>query len=125
MQQNFENITRTKTGKSDKIGVKNVGRGKKLVRKVGKVARNAVSAASVLGSATVPAVDRDVDATSEVIASKRGKEIINQVLKLLKCKPALTAAAAITCAACVPVAGAVARPGLCIACDILIAKVVG
>jgi hypothetical protein len=37
----------------------------------------------------------------------------------------MTAATAIVCLACVPLAGAAASPGMCIACGILIAKTLG
>jgi len=65
------------------------------------------------------------EAASQVVASEGGKEALNAALKVARGKPALSIAAGIACMACVPAAGAVASPGLCIACGILIAKTLG
>lgn len=111
---------------SDEVTVKNVGLKKKLLNRVGQVALSLISAAFVVGSAADPV--RAVDAAEtaqEVISSEAGKEALNQALKVARSKPALSVAAGITCAACLPFAGAAASPGLCIACGILIAKVIG
>ena len=75
---------------------------------------------------TSPALAVDsADAAGQVIGSEAGKEAINTALKIARGKPALSVAAIITCVACVPAAGAVASPGLCIACGILISKTMG
>ena len=66
-----------------------------------------------------------VEAANQTVASEGGKEALNAALKIAGSKPALSIAAGITCIACLPVAGAAASPGLCIACGILIAKTVG
>ena len=114
------------TKDSDEVTVKNVGLKKKLLNRVVQVALSLVSGAIVIGSAGAPAVAIDAAETAqEVIASEGGKEVLNQALKVAKSKPALSVAAGITCVACLPAAGAAASPGLCIACGILIAKVVG
>jgi len=73
---------------------------------------------------TAGAID-PVEAANQVAGSEGAKEALNAALKLTRSKPALTVASVITCAACIPVAGAAASPGLCIACGILIAKTVG
>lgn len=114
------------TKDSDEVTVKNVGLKNKLLNRVGQVALSLVSGALVIGSAGAPAGAIDAAETAqEVIASEGGKEALNQALKVARSKPALSVAAGITCVACVPVAGAAASPGLCIACGILIAKVIG
>jgi hypothetical protein len=50
---------------------------------------------------------------------------MNSALKAANSKPAMTGATSIVCLACVPLAGAAASPGMCIACGILIAKTLG
>ena len=62
---------------------------------------------------------------AEVLGNEGGKEALNEALKLARKKPALAVAGTITCLACLPAAGAAASPGLCIACGILVAKIVG
>jgi len=54
-----------------------------------------------------------------------GKEALNAALKTARQKPALSVAAAISCLACAPAAGIGASPSMCIACSILLAKVLG
>ena len=44
---------------------------------------------------------------------------------MAKSRPAISAATTIVCLASIPAAGAVASPGLCIACGILVAKPFG
>jgi len=81
-------------------------------------------ASVILLSGPASAID-----TAETIAhaagSEGGKEAVNAALTISKTKPALSLAAAITCCACIPVAGAGASPAMCIACGILIAKTLG
>jgi hypothetical protein len=68
-----------------------------------------------------PALALDsADTAAQVIASESGKQALNGALKVARSKPVLSVAAAITCIACVPIAGAGASAGLCIACGILI-----
>lgn len=66
-----------------------------------------------------------VETANQAVASESGKEALNAALKVARSKPALSIATGITCVACIPVAGAAASPGLCIACGILIAKTLG
>ena len=70
-----------------------------------------------------------VEAANQAVGSEGGKEAAKRALegalKVAKSKPALSTATGIVCLACVPVAGAAASPGLCIACGILIAKTFG
>ena len=66
-----------------------------------------------------------IEASGSIIASEGGKAAINEALKIAKSKPALSIAAAISCLACLPVAGVVVSPAVCIACGILISKVLG
>ena len=114
------------TNDSDEVTVKNVRLKKKLLNRVGQVALSLVSSAIVIGSAGAAAGAVDAtEAAQEVIGSESGKEALNQALKVARSKLALSVAAGITCIACLPAAGAAASPGLCIACGILIAKVVG
>ena len=81
---------------------------------------------------TYPALAIDIDhaeAAGQAIGSEGGrlaaKQAINGAVKLAKSKPAMTTATGIVCLSCVPLAGAVASPGMCIACGILIAKTFG
>ena len=65
----------------------------------------------------------------EVLGTEGGqvaaKEALNAALKMARSKPAMTTATGIVCLACVPIAGAAASPGMCVACGILIAKTFG
>ena len=70
-----------------------------------------------------------VEAANQVIGSEGGrkatKTVIDNILIAGHSKPAMTAATVIVCIACIPLAGAAASPGLCIACGILVAKTLG
>lgn len=65
--------------------------------------------------------------TNSTIAvnNEAAKTALNEALKVARSKPALSVAGAIVCLACPPVAGAAASPAMCVACGILIAKVIG
>ena len=65
------------------------------------------------------------DEANKALGTEGGKQVLNEALKTARTKPALSLAAAITCLACLPAAGAAASPALCVACGILIAKVLG
>jgi hypothetical protein len=95
---------------------------KRLLKHVGQVALGIISTTLVVSSAG--AVDVSGGA-KEVAGSEAGKAAVNGVLKVARSKPALSVAASIVCVACVPVAGAVSSPGMCVACGILIAKIIG
>lgn len=123
---NKQNKTLPNEVDSNDVAIKNISLKKRALNKLGQVGLSLFSAAFVIGSAGAPAAAVDpTEAMKDVIGSEGGKEALNQVLKVAKSKPALSVAAGITCIACVPVAGAAASPGLCIACGILIAKVIG
>jgi hypothetical protein len=98
-------------------------RSKRILKHLGKITMSLITVSLM----TSPALA--VDPAGEVIGSEAGrvvaKEAVNGALKLAKSKPAMTTATTIVCLACVPVAGAVASPGMCIACGILIAKTFG
>lgn len=95
---------------------------KKVLKHLGNVGIAIISFSLMTSPASA------VDPT-EVLGSegsrKLAKEALNGALKLSKGKPAMTAATTIVCLACVPAAGAIASPGMCIACGILIAKTLG
>jgi len=99
---------------------------KKVLRRLGKISLSLLSTAIILGSAgtSVGAVDT-ADAAKAVIGAEGGKEAVNQALKVARGKPAFSVATLVVCISCFPVAGAVASPGMCIACGILIAKTFG
>ena len=101
-------------------------RSNRILKHLGKIGM-AVITVSLMTSPAL-AVD-SAEAAGQVIGSEGGKlaakEVVNGALKLAKSKPAMSTATAIVCLACIPVAGAVASPGMCIACGILIAKTVG
>ena len=77
----------------------------------------------------VGAAEPGADAVTQVMGTESGeqvgKEALNAALKAARSKPAMSIATGIVCVSCVPVAGAVASPGMCIACGILIAKTFG
>lgn len=72
---------------------------------------------------------RVINHLGRIMVNEGGREVVkeslNTVLKIAKGKPAMATATGIVVLACVPVAGAAANPGLCVACDILIAKTFG
>lgn len=101
-------------------------RTKQILKHLGKVGMALVTVSLM----TSPALAIDpADAAGQVIGSEGGrlaaKEAINGALKFAKSKPAMTTATTLVCLACVPIAGAVASPGMCIACGILLTKTVG
>ena len=67
----------------------------------------------------------DLDKAGKAIGSEGGKEALNTALKVAKGKPALSVAGTIVCIACIPVAGAATSPAMCVACGILVAKILG
>ena len=79
---------------------------------------------------TPPAIAVEpVDVVGQTLGNDGGKiatkEAINAALKAARSKPAMTVATGIVCISCIPVGGAAASPGMCIACGILIAKTFG
>lgn len=101
-------------------------RSKRILKHLGKISMALITVSLM----TSPALAVDsAEAAGQVIGSEGGglaaKEAVNGALKFAKSKPAMTTATGIVCLACVPVAGAVASPGMCIACGILIAKTFG
>jgi len=105
---------------------KQQNRKKRILNHLGKVGM-AIITASLMTSPSV-AID-PAEAASQAIGAEGGveasKRALNAALKLAKSKPAMSTATGIVCLACIPVAGAAASPGLCIACGILIAKTLG
>jgi len=105
---------------------KQQNRKKQILNHLGKVGM-AIITASLMTSPSV-AID-PAEAVSQAIGAEGGveasKKALNATLKLAKSKPAISTATGIVCLACIPVAGATASPGLCIACGILIAKTLG
>ena len=125
-KNNIQESKETLTKNSGEVTVKNVKLKKKLLSRAVRVALSLVSSAFVIGSAAAPAVASDAAETAEAVISSDGvKEATNQALKVARSKPSLDIAAGITCVACLPTAGVAASPGLCVACGILIAKVIG
>lgn len=99
---------------------------KKFLKHLGNVAIAAVS----LSLITTPATAIEpTQAAEQVLATEGGhaaaKEALNSALKVARSKPAMAVATTIVCGACVPIAGAYASPGICIACGILVAKTLG
>lgn len=129
MNNDRKSLTNSNTINSDEVTVKNIGLKKKLLKRGSQVALSLISAVFLVGSAGASegaSTGLDAaEAAQEVIGSEGAKQALNEALKVARSKPALTVAAGITCVACLPAAGAAASPGLCIACGILIAKVIG
>ena len=101
----------------------------RISKHLGKVSI-AIITASLMASPACAVDPLDpVQAAGQVVASEGGqqaaKAALNSALKVARGKPALSLATTIVCVTCVPVAGAAASPGMCIACGILIAKVIG
>ena len=99
-------------------------RKKRILKHLGNVGMAIVSFSLMTSPALASSLD-PAETAAQVVASEGGKEALNAALKIARSKPALSVAMGITCIACVPVAGAAASPGLCIACGILIAKTFG
>lgn len=101
---------------------------KKVLKHIGKVGM-AIFYLTVMTSPMAFAAVDPSEAVEQVLgsqgAAEAGKAAMNSALKAANSKPAMTAATAIVCLACVPLAGAAASPGMCIACGILIAKTLG
>jgi hypothetical protein len=99
-------------------------RKQRVLKHLGKVSMALVYTSFVL--APSPAFGADAtDAAASVIGTEGGKQVINEALKVTRGKPALSLATLIVCGACIPAAGVAASPGMCIACGILVAKLVG
>lgn len=99
---------------------------KRVINHLGRVSLALISVALMSTPATAA---EPVEVVGQTMGSEGGqmaaKEALNAALKMARSKPAMTAATGIVCIACVPVAGAAASPGMCIACGILIAKTFG
>jgi hypothetical protein len=100
---------------------------RRFLKHMGDVSLALVSLAFIAGSAsaTPDGISDSAKIAEQAIAAEGGKKAVNEALKIARSKPALSLAAGITCIACAPVAGAAASPTMCIACGILIAKVLG
>ena len=101
-------------------------RSKRILKHLGKISTALITVSLM----TSPALGVDpTEAAGQVIGSEGGriaaKEAVNGALKFAKSKPAMTTATGIVCLACIPVAGASASAGMCVACGILIAKTFG
>lgn len=101
---------------------------KKVARS--KFTKNAIRSFAVITLATIPATNsvsandiQPVPLSNSTLEG--GKEAINAVLSGARKKPALGVAAAITCLACAPAAAVPASASMCVACGILLAKVLG
>lgn len=99
---------------------------KRILNHLGKVSLAFLSFTLMSGPAS--ALD-PAEAANQVIGSEGGqaaaKEVLNNALKVAKGKPALSVAAGIVCVASIPCAGVGASASMCVACGILIAKVIG
>ena len=104
-----------------------MGKSKKSLKSrfLNHLTRVGIAALSLVFIQTPVSAVEPLDAVQEVSGSEGAKEALNEALKVARSKPALSVAGVIVCGACLPVAGAAASPALCVACGILIAKVVG
>jgi hypothetical protein len=94
---------------------------RRILNHLGKVALSAISVSFLLASSSAAsAVD-----VAEIAGTKGGVKVLKDTFIIARSKPAIAIATTIVCAACVPVAGAVGSPGLCIACGILVTKTFG
>lgn len=99
---------------------------KRILNHLGHVSLALLSVALMSTPATA---SEPVGVIGETLGNEGGqaaaKEALNTLLKMTRSKPAMTMATGIVCVASIPVAGAAASPGMCIACGILIAKTFG
>jgi hypothetical protein len=105
-----------------KLNLKDPKVRKKFVKHLGKVGIACFSLAVTTSLYPVAAIANN---STIAINNEAGKTVLNEALKISCTKPALSLAATIVCLVCVPVAGVAASPAMCIACGILIAKVIG
>jgi hypothetical protein len=94
-------------------------KGLKHLGKVGVACLSLAVTASFCPSATA------IDNSTIAINNEVSKNALNVALKVTRSKSSVSVVTLITCVACIPVAGAAASPAMCIACGILIAKVIG
>ena len=106
-----------------KLNLKDPKVRKKFVKHLGKVGIACFSLA--ITTSLYPVAATAIDNSTIAINNEAGKTVLNEALKVSRTKPALSLAAVIVCFACVPVGGLVASPAMCIACGILITKVIG
>lgn len=102
------------------VKIENNSLKKRSLRKVSQIGLALASVAFVVGS--VEAVNA-ADSAKNLVAAEGGKKVLNQSLNVLRSKPALSIATVIVCYACAPIAEAAASTSFCIACSILIVKV--
>jgi hypothetical protein len=97
---------------------------KRLFKHLGQVTLGVFSATLMISPAK--AIDA-ADAAKDVVGvgAEGGKAALNEAFKVARSKPALSVAAGIVCVGCMPAAGIAASPAMCIACGILVAKVIG
>jgi hypothetical protein len=100
---------------------KKISRKERLLSHLGKVAMGTISASFLLAPLSASAIN-SADVAGDVIGSEGGKRVLNEALSLARNKPALTIATGVTYIPCIPVSGAVASPGPCVACGFLIVK---
>jgi hypothetical protein len=97
----------------------------KILKYLGSVGMAFVSIA-LITSPSVAALEPS-EIAAQALGNEGGrlaaKEALNTALKTMRSKPSLIIATTVVCTSCVPAAGAVASPSLCIACGILVAKI--
>lgn len=123
-EKNQITIFKKKTIINNTTIVKDKTRKNRILKHLGNV-RMAIVSIALTTSSTLAAPGDAASASSEVLGTEGSKEVLNTALKAARSKPALLVATTITCIAFIPVSGAAASPGLCIACGILIAKTFG
>ena len=106
-----------------KLNLKDPKVRKKFLKHLGKVGIACFSLAvtTLLYPVAATAIDNSIIA----INNEAGKTVLNEALKISRSKPALSLATVIVCLTCPAVAGLAATPAMCIACGILITKVIG
>jgi hypothetical protein len=82
------------------------------------------SAAIIFATLLVNANEK-VEIAEAIIGSKGDKETIHTVLKVARSKPVLSITAGIICLACPLAVGTSASTLMCVACGILLSKVIG
>lgn len=109
---------------------KNIRRRNRFIRHLKKIAMATLAFSLSLSPASaIDPLEATEAAASQIAANEGGKiaakEVLNNALKIAKSKPSMTAATAVVCISCIPVAGTCASASMCVACGILIAKTLG
>jgi len=84
-----------------------------------------LDSATIIFATLLVNANEKVEIAEAVIGSKGDKETIHTVLKVARSKPALSITVGIICLVCPLAVGTSASALMCVACGILLSKVIG